>query len=181
MKLSLIILLSLSLSSCVVTYFDAVQPMDGTTVTEIPSKFQGNWENEKIKITSNSDSIALIELKDGKPKNSEENIFIHVSDSCIVKTAGKYCVLNLKDKNQYQLIILKSKANSIEVYRPYINDKRIKGTNLKILDVPVDTTKANDITYVTGQITSKQLKKIIDTKDKMILLKDGTIQTKDRK
>ncbi|TXH55529.1 MAG: hypothetical protein E6Q89_06650 [Bacteroidia bacterium] len=155
--------------------------MDGTTVTEIPSNFHGNWENDEIKITSTAKSIALIELNNNKPKNPEENIYIHVSDSCIVKTSGKYCVLNLKSKNHYQLIILKSKANRIEVYRPYINDKRIKGTNLKILDVPVDTTNASENTYVSGQITSKQLKQIIDKKDKMILLKDGTIETKDRK
>lgn len=177
-KFILIAIIATVLSSCSTVYFNNVQPSDGTILTEIPEDIHGKWNVENLDLMINSNSVTLIEKKEklnGKEKDHiDESYFI--SDSFIVKQAGKYLVFNLKSDSLWSILIVnKTAIDRIEVFRPYVNDKRIKKTNLKIVEAPLNSKNTNEYNvFTSGQITSKQLKKIIDNENRIVFLKNGT-------
>ncbi|MCO5260365.1 MAG: hypothetical protein M9916_09495 [Crocinitomicaceae bacterium] len=176
-----ILSISLVLFSCTTTYFTQIQPKDGAILSEIPKEYQGEWIVDDSRLTIKPSTVTLSEdiekVNDKKSIRGTETYTI--SDSFVVKSAGKYCVFNVKEDSMWVIFIFKHVADdNIEIYHPYINDKRIKKTGLSYLHPQnqsiEDSLEVKDRnTYIGGQIPSNKLKKIIDKNDRITLLKNG--------
>lgn len=175
-KFAFIFIIAAVLSSCSTVYFDNVQPSDGTILTEIPQEIIGEWNIEDGNLLITSNSVTLIETKKKLNDKKEEEKTVDsyfISDSFIVKQAGKYLIFNLKTDSLWSIyIVSKTATNKIEIYRPYINEKRILKTNLKIIEGSTGSENKNEYdVFTSGQVTTKQIKKIIDKNDKFIFYK----------
>lgn len=177
-KFAFIFIMTAVLSSCSTVYFDNIQPSDGTILTEIPQEIIGEWNVEDGNLLITSNSVTLIDKKNKLNEKEEEKTVesYFISDSFIVKQAGKFLVFNLRVDSLWSIFIVsKTATNKIEIYRPYINEKKILKTNLKVIEDPTDSENKNEYDVITsGQVTSKQIKKIIDKNDKFIFYKKGT-------
>ena len=92
MKLSLIFLTLLLLTSCSITYFDSTQPMDVANSTKIPSEFQGYWSNNDEQLTINSTSFTFnAKISADRGKDSLAVIHRVISDSFVVH---HYCTIS---------------------------------------------------------------------------------------
>ncbi len=180
MKLSLIFLTLLLLTSCSITYFDSTQPMDVANSTKIPSEFQGYWSNNDEQLTINSTSFTFKDkISADRGKDSLAVIHRVISDSFVVKVKFPYCFFNIKTDSNWQVFTLIKTDSAIQVAIPSITVDNIKNTNLKIENELVGDD-FNSYTYTKGKLTFEQFKQVLNNENERILLYyDGTLYTGD--
>lgn len=190
--LPLLILLIL-IYSCTNVYFDQPQPKNGENLKFIPKELHGTWvenldtiyitKNGFIEVNVKTDSLDdIISVK-------TENIFL--SDSLILNKAGKYYVLNLLEKGNWQVIIMdKQRSGDIIWYYPAKPPFFGEGDDLKVKKVmgeingveTIDKSLTNKdkgssmTVYYEGQFRIKDIKKVILEDNQLWIFKsDGTI------
>ena len=181
------------LSSCTNVYFDQPQPKNGENLNFVPNELQGKWVDKLDTIYITKNGFEEVNVKTDSLDNiisvKKEKFFL--SDSLVLNKAGKYYVINLLEKENWQVIILDKQNNGdIVWYYPSKPPFFGEGRDLKVKKVigkingveTIDKSltnkdKGSSITvYYKGQFRINDIKKVILEENQLWIFKsDGSI------
>jgi len=172
------IFLLVIINSCTNVYFDQPQPKNGKNLKFVPKELHGAWVDNLDTIYITKNGFVEVNVKTDSLDNiisvKTENILL--SDSLILNKAGKYYVLNLLEKGNWQVIIMdKQRSGDIIWYYPAKPPFFGEGHDLKVKKVigkingveTIDKSLSNkDIgssmtVYYEGQFRINDIKKVI--------------------
>ena len=185
--------LILALTSCTNVYFDQPQPKNGKYLKFVPEELQGKWVDKLDTIFITKNGFEEVNVKTDSLDNiisvKKEKFFL--SDSLVLNKAGKFYVINLLEKGNWQIIILDKQSNGDIIWYypsepPFFgegNDLKVKKVVGKIKGVEtIDKSLTNkdegtSITvYYEGQFRINDIKKVILEENKLWIFKaDGSI------
>lgn len=195
MKSTLIILTLLTafLSSCTNVFFDQPQPKNGKKLKFVPTELQGTWieQLDTIYITKNGLEEVNVKMDSLDNIASIEREKFYLSDTLVLTKAGKYYVVNLFEKNNWQVIILDKQSNGDVIWYypsepPFFGEgqglkvKKVTGkiNGIKTTDTSLtNKDKGKEITvYYEGQFRIKDIKKVLLKENQLWIFKsDGSI------
>jgi len=192
-RLVFFVLLMVVISSCTNVYFDQPQPKNGEILKYIPLELQGVWVDklDTLYITKNGFEEVNVKTDSSGTILSIKREAHFLTDSLMLKKADKYYIVNIREKKNWQVVILDRQNNGdIIWYYPLNTPFFGEGNGLKIKKVKgkingIETTDQSltnkdkgsiSSVYYEGQFKSKDIKKILKEENQLWIFKaDGTI------
>lgn len=189
----LLALLVAFLTSCTNVYFNQPQPKNGKHLKFVPEELQGKWVDklDTIFITKNGFEEVNVKTDSLEKIISVKKEKFFLSDSLVLNKAGKFYIINLLEKGNWQIIILDKQSNGdIIWYYPCKPPFFGEGRDLKVKKVigkikgveTIDKSLTNkdegtSITvYYDGQFRINDIKKVILEENQLWIFKaDGSI------
>jgi len=186
-------LLMVFISSCTNVYFDQPQPKNGEILKFVPLELRGTWIEKLDTLYITKHGFEEVNVKTdsfGTIASIKRETHI-LSDSLMLQKAGKYYVVNIREKKNWQVVILDRQNNGdIIWYYPFsppffgegngLKVKKVKGNinGVEIIDKSLTNKDKGSISsvYYQGQFRSEDIKKILIEENKLWIFKaDGTI------
>ncbi len=189
----LLALLLAFLTSCTNVYFDQPQPKNGKNLEFVPRELHGKWVDklDTIYITKNGFTEVNVKTDSLDKITSVKTEKIFLSDSLVLNKAGKYYVINLLEKKNWQVIIMDKQSNGdIIWYYPAKPPFFGQGRDLKVKKVigkingieTIDKSLTNKdkgssmTVYYKGQFRINDIKKVLLEENQLWIFKsDGSI------
>jgi hypothetical protein len=200
-SITYIILIALTLSSCVHVYFVEPQPKAGILLPEVPKELHGKWIDQETKISIDEKGMISYKIREIEIDSMSveiDTVYSNVllCDSIKLFKAKQYYVLNYRENNSlWEIYVIEKKTNGdVIFYETREPDFFVKDKNLKLKqahyqvdekDTLVETlnpkfegnVRFNSATF-TGQMKLKTIKKIAQKENIINILKqDGTVSS----
>lgn len=192
-RLVFFVLLMVVISSCTNVYFDQPQPKNGEILKYIPLELQGIWVDklDTLYITKHGFEEVNVKTDSSGTISSIKRETHFLSDSLMLQKAEKYYVVNIREKKNWQVVILDRQSNGDIIWYyplnpPFFGEgnglkiKKVKGkiNGIETIDQSLTNKDKGSISsvYYEGQFKSKDIKKILLEENQLWIFKaDGTI------
>lgn len=139
----LLIVLSMSLSSCFHLYFDRVQPKGGVELTSVPEELQGQWFLRHSINESKSDSIYIDQngwftYDYDSIKNEYIREGLNLSDTLRLFKAGEYYVANYSEDRMWWEVEIIHRHENGDIYFYYPSEAPYFGKRLGLRVVEIN-------------------------------------------
>lgn len=199
MKKLLLLFLFAVFCRCAVVYFEEPQPKGAKALTTVPKELRGNWFDKTDTVyISEKGRLDISAYTDNLKKTTIKKEINYLSDSLILKKAGKFYVVNARDVVGWTVMILKKEKNGdlswyVPLNYPYFIERRHLKANKVVFsgggdhrgdsieckslkDIKnLDTSNIIEVHY-KGKLKTRDIKKIIVSKNLLCTYKkDGTL------
>lgn len=157
LKIAIVITISIILSSCLTHYFIEPVPSNAKAQKSMPKPLIGQWNKGNEKHTIDKQKwINQYEDSTGTVKTSIE---YELSDSMIIKKAGKYYFVNSLEENGYWTVYLGFKEKN-HFYIKGLSDTDTLNF-VTILNLKPDSTVKDKELYYNKPLTRRQMRKFV--------------------
>jgi len=181
------------ISSCTNVYFDQPQPKNGEILKYVPTELQGTWieKLDTLYITKHGFEEVNVKTDSAGTIASIKRETHVLSDSLMLQKAGKYYVINIRERKKWQVVILDKQNNGDIIWYyplspPFFGEgngliiQKVKGkiNGIETIDKSLTNKDKGSISsvYYQGQFKSKDIKKILIEENQLWIFKtDGTI------
>lgn len=197
-KLILISLFGL-FGGCTKVYFDQPQPKNAKALNVVPKELRGKWVlDEDTTYITEKGRLDITVYTDSLKKTEVTKEAAYLSDSLILKKAGKFYVINQRDDAGWHITVIKKEKNGdlswyLPHNYPYFNERHRLKVNKVVLgsgdhrgdsieckslkDIKnLDTSDIREVHY-KGKLKISDIKKAIVPKNLVyIFKKNGTTE-----